>query len=53
MRGRFFNPLLKLRDSKGVAAGAAGTFIKFDKIWLFFDFSGAARRSVYLGKSTA
>jgi hypothetical protein len=25
---------------------SAGYFVKFDKIWLFIDFSGAAQRSV-------
>ena len=29
------------------------SFVKFDKIWLFIDFRGAAQRSVYPGKRTA
>jgi hypothetical protein len=31
----------------------AGYFVKFDKIWRFWDFSGAAQRNVYLAKRTA
>jgi hypothetical protein len=29
---------------------SAGYFVKFDKIWLFIGFNGAAQRSVYLRK---
>jgi hypothetical protein len=29
------------------------SLLKFDKIWPFYDFSGADQRSVYLGKGTA